>query len=154
MRHHNIRRHSMQCIQTPHMVAAIKMRGSAKLKRMAVRIKKDAETFRLTREAAGPRRTKPINPLLLSRPGFTQSLNGMSTTARTKRLYPECWCDKKAIVVVKIQPSFELSPEQAIHTSSISISTKGTRWMATECRSSLRCTIARTTTKPSGVASR
>lgn len=54
MQHHTTACHAMQCILPPHMLDAIKMRGDAKLKKMAEAIEKHAEEFRLARHQAAP----------------------------------------------------------------------------------------------------
>ncbi len=54
MQHHPTSCHSMQCILPPHMTDAIKMRGDAKLRKMAAAVEKHAQEFRLARHQAAP----------------------------------------------------------------------------------------------------
>jgi len=48
-------RHSIHCILPPHMLEAIKMRGDAKMRRMAERVEKEADAARKARNAAAPK---------------------------------------------------------------------------------------------------
>jgi Zn-dependent metalloprotease len=60
MPEHNSTCHSLQCIMPPHMVDSIKMRGSAKLKKMVEEVEKQGHEARLTRTAATSNLAAPI----------------------------------------------------------------------------------------------
>ena len=46
--------HPMQCILPPHMVDTLKMRGDAKVRKMAEALEREAEKTRAARVAAAP----------------------------------------------------------------------------------------------------
>ena len=46
--------HPLQCIIPPHMVESLKLRGSAQLKKMSMKLEKSAENFRVVRDQAAP----------------------------------------------------------------------------------------------------
>ncbi len=56
--------HSIECILPPHMIEAVKMRGTAKQKKMAEAIEKVAATYRLEREVAAPPNSFLAAPVL------------------------------------------------------------------------------------------
>lgn len=56
--------HSLQCIMPPYMVEAVKMRGTAKMKKMAAEVEKQAAEARLARTLAAPAGGYKIAPRL------------------------------------------------------------------------------------------
>ena len=58
--------HPVQCILPPHMVDAIKMRGSAKQKKMAEAVEKTALSFRESRVEAEPAASFAAAPVLMA----------------------------------------------------------------------------------------